>query len=163
MSTWIFVILTGYCHIGSQQGRVFTQVRAGWLGSEGSVGEAGPSWTYMWFSPGLWTNMMLMWAFSKPGSSRLGGHEGPLWAVVLNRISWGSVLIVRLWQSSTYWIWRSRLRIQQECDKCDTIMIFHMFGCWHHNVTFLKSQFIFNFRNYCNFPKVRFSPNLYSQ
>ena len=29
MSTWIFIILTGYCHIDSRRGRVPTHVRAG--------------------------------------------------------------------------------------------------------------------------------------
>ena len=44
MSTSIFVILTGYCHIGSQRGRVPTQVWVEWLDSEGSVGGgAGPA------------------------------------------------------------------------------------------------------------------------
>ena len=52
MSTWLFVILTGYCHIGSQRGRVPTHVRAGWPGSEGGVGGAGPRQTKMWSSPG---------------------------------------------------------------------------------------------------------------
>ena len=35
--------VTGYYHIGSQQGRVPTRVRAGRLGSEGGVRGAGPS------------------------------------------------------------------------------------------------------------------------
>ena len=37
ISTWIFVILTGYCHIGSQSGWVPTWVHAWRLGIEGGV------------------------------------------------------------------------------------------------------------------------------
>jgi hypothetical protein len=37
------VKVTGYYHIGSQQGRVPTQVRAGRPDSGGGVGAAGPS------------------------------------------------------------------------------------------------------------------------
>ena len=44
--------MTAYCHIGSQYGRVPTQVRAGRLGSEGGVGGAGPNQMKMWSSPG---------------------------------------------------------------------------------------------------------------
>jgi hypothetical protein len=43
MSTWLFVILTGYYHIGSQRGRVPTQVRVDWLDNEGGVARAGPT------------------------------------------------------------------------------------------------------------------------
>ena len=53
MLTWIFVSLTGYCHIGSQRGKIPTYVRAGRPGSEGGVGEAGPSGMKMWSSLGL--------------------------------------------------------------------------------------------------------------
>ena len=52
MSTWIFVILTGYCHIGSQHGRVPMQVLAGRPGNEGGVGGAGRSRMKMWSSLG---------------------------------------------------------------------------------------------------------------
>ena len=52
MSTWIFVVLTGYCHIGSQWGRVPTHVRAGRPGSEGGV---APNQMKMWSSPGAST------------------------------------------------------------------------------------------------------------
>ena len=51
VSTWIFGILTRYCHIGSHRGKVPTQVRAGRLGSEGGVGREGPSRMKMWSSP----------------------------------------------------------------------------------------------------------------
>ena len=44
MSTWIFVILTGYCHVGSQRGGVPTQVPTGWPGSEGGMGGAFSKW-----------------------------------------------------------------------------------------------------------------------
>jgi hypothetical protein len=37
MSTWNFVILTMYCHTGSQRGRVLTKVRAGRQGNEGGI------------------------------------------------------------------------------------------------------------------------------
>ena len=43
MSACILVILIGYCHIGSQRGRVPTQVRARRLGSEGGVEGVGPN------------------------------------------------------------------------------------------------------------------------
>ena len=51
-STWIFVILTGYYHIGSQRGKVPMHVRARQPNSEGGVGGAGPSWMKMWSCPG---------------------------------------------------------------------------------------------------------------
>ena len=53
MSTWIFVILTVYCHVDSQRGRFPTQVQARRTSSEGGVGGAGPSWMKIWSSPGL--------------------------------------------------------------------------------------------------------------
>ena len=52
MSTWTFVIITGYCHIDSQHGRVPTQVWARTLGSEGGVGRVGPNRMKMWSSMG---------------------------------------------------------------------------------------------------------------
>ena len=41
MSTWLVVILTGYCHIGYRRGRVTTQVWARRPGSEGGRGRGG--------------------------------------------------------------------------------------------------------------------------
>jgi len=43
MPTLIFVIVIGCCHIGSQRGRVPTQVQARGPGNEGGVGGAGPT------------------------------------------------------------------------------------------------------------------------
>ena len=51
MSTWLYVIWIGYCHIGSQRGRVPTQVQARRPSIEGGVGQAGPIQTQMWLSP----------------------------------------------------------------------------------------------------------------
>ena len=51
MSTWKFVIFTGYCHIGSQWVRVPTHIHARQPNSEGGVGGAGPSQMKMWSSP----------------------------------------------------------------------------------------------------------------
>ena len=68
MSTWIFVVLIGYCHIGSQRGGVPTQVQAGRLGNEGGVGGTGPNQTQMRFSVGcksnpyLYNRVFLIWA-----------------------------------------------------------------------------------------------------
>ena len=42
-----------YCHIGSQRRRLPMHVQAGWPGSEGGVGGAGPNRMKMWYSPGL--------------------------------------------------------------------------------------------------------------
>ena len=53
ISTRIFVMLTGYCHIGSQRGRVSTHVRARKMGIEEGVGGAGSGWMKMWSSLGL--------------------------------------------------------------------------------------------------------------
>ena len=52
MSTWIFVILTGYYHIGSQRGTFLTKVRAGRPDSEGGVGGAELNWRKIWSSLG---------------------------------------------------------------------------------------------------------------
>ena len=41
----------GYCHIGSQQRKVSTEVRAGRPGSEGGMGEMGPNQMKMWSGP----------------------------------------------------------------------------------------------------------------
>ena len=43
MSTWIFIILTGYCHINSQRGGVPTYVWAGRPSNEGGVGGGEPN------------------------------------------------------------------------------------------------------------------------
>jgi len=51
MSTWIIVILTGYCHIGSQRVRVPTHIQAGRPNNEGGVGGVAPSQMKMWSSP----------------------------------------------------------------------------------------------------------------
>ena len=51
-STWIFVIWTAYCHIGSQRERVPTQVWVEWPGSEEDVEGTRPSQTQMWSSLG---------------------------------------------------------------------------------------------------------------
>jgi hypothetical protein len=48
----MFVILTGYCHIGSQQG-VSTHVHARRLNRDGGVGGVGPSRTKMQSNRGL--------------------------------------------------------------------------------------------------------------
>ena len=50
--TWVFAILTGYCHSGNQRGKLPTQMRAGRPDSEGEVGGAGSSQMKMWSSPG---------------------------------------------------------------------------------------------------------------
>jgi hypothetical protein len=47
MSTQIFVVLTGYYHVGSQRGRVPTQAGVGRPGCEGGVGGTGPTQTQM--------------------------------------------------------------------------------------------------------------------
>ena len=44
--------VTGYYHVGSQEGRDPTQVRVGWPDSKGDVGGARPSWTQIWFRSG---------------------------------------------------------------------------------------------------------------
>ena len=68
MLTWIFVVLIGYCHIGSQRGGFPTQVQAGRPSSEGGVGGVGPSQTQMRFSMGcksnpyLYNRVFLIWA-----------------------------------------------------------------------------------------------------
>ena len=51
MSTWIFVILTGYYHIGSQRG-VPMHVQVGRRSSEGGLGGARTNRMKMWSSPG---------------------------------------------------------------------------------------------------------------
>ena len=48
MSTWIFAILTGYYHIGSQQEKIPTQVQVGRPGSERGVRGVEPNRMKMW-------------------------------------------------------------------------------------------------------------------
>ena len=43
MSTWIFVILTEYYHIGSQRGEVATQVQVRRSSTEGGMGGGQPN------------------------------------------------------------------------------------------------------------------------
>ena len=50
VSAWVFANLSGYCHIGSQHGKIPTQMRAWRLGSEGGVGGAAPILMKMWSS-----------------------------------------------------------------------------------------------------------------
>ena len=47
----LMAYVTGYFHIGSQRGRVPTQVRAGSPHSERAMGGAGPNRMKMWSSP----------------------------------------------------------------------------------------------------------------
>ena len=55
VSTWIFVILIGYSHIGSQQGGGPTHVQAWRLDNKGSMGGTRPNRMKIWSSLGhIW-------------------------------------------------------------------------------------------------------------
>ena len=73
-------ILTGYCHIGSQQGRVPMLLRTCRPDTEEGVGGARPNRMKMWSSPGPHTHINKLVAKGQTTKGSWESYESPLWA-----------------------------------------------------------------------------------